>query len=264
RLREAANKDGLEVCYMENPNLRTGVCGVLITDHNRSLCTDLLAANTYDVCHVKQPENWAHIEKAKYYYVTGYFYTVSPETIELVAKHALEHKKTFTANLSAPFVPVAYTDALRRTIPYIDILFGNETEALAFAQAFDLGTTNLEKIAHAAANMPKHDSSRPRIVVFTHGNNPTIVAIQGEDVLKEYPVTYIPNEEIADTNGAGDAFVAGFLSQLLLERPLTDCIEAGNWLAGKVIREVGPTYPAGKLEFVPSQSIAPVLKKIDV
>lgn len=30
--------------------------------------------------------------------------------------------------------------------------------------------------------------------------------------LSEYPVCKIPKEQIVDTNGAGDAFVGGFLS----------------------------------------------------
>lgn len=32
--------------------------------------------------------------------------------------------------------------------------------------------------------------------------------------LTEYPVPKVPEELIVDTNGAGDAFVGGFLSQL--------------------------------------------------
>jgi hypothetical protein len=36
----------------------------------------------------------------------------------------------------------------------------------------------------------------------------------------EFPVNAIPAEEIVDTNGAGDAFVGGFMSQLVQEKPI--------------------------------------------
>jgi adenosine kinase len=34
-----------------------------------------------------------------------------------------------------------------------------------------------------------------------------------EGELKEFPVPLVPRERIVDTNGAGDAFVGGFLAQ---------------------------------------------------
>ncbi|KAJ1918308.1 adenosine kinase [Mycoemilia scoparia] len=262
RLKDAATRDGLRVQYMETPDVKTGVCAVCVTGHKRSLCTDLLAANTYDVSHVKQAENWKIIEDAKFYYVTGYFFTVSPETIETVAKHSLEAKKTFIINLSAPFVPEFYTENVRKTIPYVDILFGNESEAKAFSKSFGFETDNIEKIAHLIAHMPKHDTSRPRVVIITQGADSTIVATQNSDDIQTFPTNPIPSEEIADTNGAGDAFSAGFLSQFVLGRSFVDSIEAGNWLAGKVIREVGPTYPEQDLVFEPTGKLTPSVKSI--
>ena len=35
-------------------------------------------------------------------------------------------------------------------------------------------------------------------------------------------------EEITDLNGAGDAFLGGFLSQFMKGAPLGDCCKAGN------------------------------------
>lgn len=57
----------------------------------------------------------------------GFFLTVSPESILTVAKHAAENNKTFMMNLSAPFIPQFFTERLLSVLPYIDILFGNET-----------------------------------------------------------------------------------------------------------------------------------------
>ncbi len=62
-----------------------------------------------------------------YTVLQGFFLTVSPESILTVAKHAAENNKTFMMNLSAPFIPQFFTDRLLSVLPYIDILFGNET-----------------------------------------------------------------------------------------------------------------------------------------
>jgi adenosine kinase len=41
-------------------------------------------------------------------------------------------------SLSAPFIPVAFKDALDQTEPYWDYVFGNESEARAWAQSHNL------------------------------------------------------------------------------------------------------------------------------
>jgi len=50
------------------------------------------------------------------------------------------------------------------------------------------------------------------VVVITQGSSDTIVAVQG--VVRSFTVEKIPNHLLVDTNGAGDAFVGGFIAQL--------------------------------------------------
>ena len=51
-------------------------------------------------------------------------------------------------------------------------------------------------------------------MVITQGSDPVIAVEHGK--LHSFPVAAIPKEEIVDTNGAGDAFVGGFLAQQVL------------------------------------------------
>lgn len=44
------------------------------------------------------------MEQAEIYYMAGFFLTVCPPAIQLVAKHAAEKNKLFCMNLSAPFL----------------------------------------------------------------------------------------------------------------------------------------------------------------
>jgi adenosine kinase len=43
-----------------------------------------------------------------------------------IAKHSLDNKKTFSINLSAPFLSEFYKDRITAALPYVDLLFGNE------------------------------------------------------------------------------------------------------------------------------------------
>jgi adenosine kinase len=87
----------------------------------------------------------------------------------------------------------------------------------------------------------KASGTRGRIVVFTQGSTSTIVAVNG--VVTEYPVEALSRELLVDTNGAGDAFVGGFLSQLVLEKPMTECVRAGHFAARTIIQRSGCTFP---------------------
>ncbi|XDV50298.1 hypothetical protein PO909_019375, partial [Leuciscus waleckii] len=60
----------------------------------------------------------------------GFFLTVSLESILKVAKQASENNKIFCLNLSAPFICEFFKEALMKVMPYVDILFGNETVSI--------------------------------------------------------------------------------------------------------------------------------------
>jgi adenosine kinase len=41
----------------------------------------------------------------------------------------------------------------------------------------------------------------------------------------------------------GDAFVGGFLAQLVQEKPIEECVRAGCYAANVIIQRSGCTYP---------------------
>ena len=57
-------------------------------------------------------------------------------------------------------------------LPFTDIVFGNETEAAAYAESFELNTTDIGEIAMKIAQLPKENGSRSRLVVITQGSDP--------------------------------------------------------------------------------------------
>jgi len=247
KLRAACKKDGVNAQYMEDPSTPTGCCACLILDKERSLCTNLAAANNYKVDHVKKPENWKIVEDAKIVYSAGFFITVSPESIEAVSSHTQKSGATYCLNLSAPFIVQVppFRACLEKTLPNCDYLFGNETEARAYAEAVGWESDNVEFIAMRLSLIPMNDKggkSCKRTVVFTQGAEPTVVAIGGH--VTKHPVIKMDSSKIVDTNGAGDAFVGGFLAALSKGKEIAECCKAGNHSASIVIQHSGCTYPA--------------------
>ncbi|XP_036396118.1 adenosine kinase-like isoform X4 [Megalops cyprinoides] len=241
-LKQKAEEAHVDARYYEQSEEPTGTCAACITGDNRSLVANLAAANCYNKeKHLDLDANWELVEKAKVYYIAGFFLTVSPESILKVARHASENNKVFGLNLSAPFISQFFKEPMMKVMPYVDILFGNETEAATFAREQGFETEDIKEIAKKAQSLPKVNKKRQRIVVFTQGENETVATI-GDKVMT-FPVLDIDQKDIVDTNGAGDAFVGGFLSELVQERRLEQCIHAGHYAANVIIRRVGCTFP---------------------
>merc|ERR1712045_927929 len=109
---------------------------------------------------------------------------------------------------------------------------------MGFGKKFEFGT-DLKEIALRCAAMPKVNSARPRTVVFTQGSKSTLVACNG--AVTEYAVNPLSKDLLVDTNGAGDAFVGGFLAELTQGKGVKDAVEAGHWSARYIIQQPGTT-----------------------
>jgi adenosine kinase len=240
-LRRAVADAGLRVEYRVDENLPTGRCAAVITGHERSLCTDLAAANAYGLDHLKREDVWKLVEGAEAFYVGGFHFTVCPPAIMELAKEAASKNKIFALSLSAPFIPQFFKEPVDASSPYWDYVIGNETEALAYAESHALGTTDLREIAKHLANLPKENSQRKRVAIVTQGTDPTLVATQGDEEVQVFPVLQIEQDKICDTNGAGDAFAGGFLAGVMRGETLDKCVAMGQWLAKLSIQELGPS-----------------------
>uniref|UniRef100_A0A3P8VLW9 Adenosine kinase n=1 Tax=Cynoglossus semilaevis TaxID=244447 RepID=A0A3P8VLW9_CYNSE len=212
-LKQKAEEAHIQARYYEQGEEPTGTCAACLTGTNRSLVANLAAANCYKKDkHLDLEENWELVEKANVYYIAGFFLTVSVESILKVAKHASENNKLFCLNLSAPFICQFFKDNLMKVLPYVDVLFGNETEASAFGKEQDWDTKDVKEIAKKAQALTKENTKRPRIVVFTQGSEDTVMA-------------------------------TGFLSQLVQDKPVERCVEAAHYAGSVIIKQAGCTFP---------------------
>ena len=81
-----------------------------------------------------------------------------------------------------------------------------------------------------------------RLAVVTCGAQGAVCATQSDTW--DFPLpSALTDQETVDTTGAGDAFLAGFLSQLLSGRPLAQCVLTGHRTARLVIGQIGCRLP---------------------
>ncbi|KAJ1462328.1 Ribokinase-like protein [Pelagophyceae sp. CCMP2097] len=242
KLKECAEAGGVSVSYQVDSSTPTGVCAVLVDPSaDRALITRLDAANNFKKAHLETVEVTAMLTSAQIVYSAGFFLTSGGvECTTFLGEHCAANNKRFCLNISAPFIAQFFGDQLTATMPFVDILFANETEAAALGEARGWGT-DVAQVALKVATMPKHSGARARTVVFTQGADATIVAVDG--VVTKYAVPVLSKKMIVDTNGAGDAFVGGFLAKLSQGNAVEECCKAGHFAARAVIQRSGCTVP---------------------
>ena len=241
-LKSKAEEAGVTVRYCVSELAPTGRCGSVVTGENRSLVAHLGAADFFQHQWMEEPEQWKYVEMAQYIYIGGFVFPVCHGGIFDLARHTCASDKTLIMNLSAQFLCKYFADRRHNIMQYVDILFGNEREAAEFCHLSGLATDDLCDMAAATSLLPRADDSRrPRTVVFTQGAQPTVIAHNGQVSVHEVPP--VPHDVIRDTNGCGDAFVGGFLSQLVQGKSIDECVRCGNYAARYVIQQWGCTLP---------------------
>lgn len=189
-----------------------------------------------------------HLAKdAKILYTTGFFITSNFEALMLAAQFANENKKPFAINLSAVFLVEGHKTEFLEMVKYADFVFGNEDETRAWGKAHSYPTESLLEITALIAKLDKIDPSRPRYVITTQGKDPVLMSkhdfASNETISKEFKVDLISSSKIVDLNGAGDAFVGGFLAQFALGKDIEECIRAGQWMSSYIIQVSGTNFP---------------------
>lgn len=242
KLEEVAEEGGVKVVYQRHQKETTGTCAALLTGHDRSLVTSLGAAIKFSHEFLSDPKNWKVVEKAEVIYVGGFVFDVSVKSIEMLSRHAAEKGKTLVMNLSAPFLIKYFADKKINILQYIDVLFGNQDEARELAKALKLGSQDVKVIARKIMDLPKANGNRKRSVVFTGGREATIVGWEGGEPF-ENNFDPVAKEKIVDTNACGDAFVGGFLAQLVRKKDVAVCLKCANYAASVIIQHNGCSFP---------------------
>jgi sugar/nucleoside kinase (ribokinase family) len=172
-------------------------------DGERTMCTFLGASVEFTPDDVDA----AVIEAAKIVYLEGYLFD-APAARRAFAKTAglaRASGRMVAITLSDGFVVDRHRDGLLAFLEtQVDLVFANDTEAMALFETSDFDT--------ALAGL----RAKVKIAAVTRSAQGSVIAA-GADT---FAVSAFPVEKVVDTTGAGDQYAAGFMFGLAKGRPL--------------------------------------------
>ena len=229
-------------------NQTTGLCIVICCNRDRAHITDLGGSNLISDEFVER--NWNKFKDVKLIYTELYIVKTKRDICFKIADLGLRDEAIYGFSLPSKFFLKDFKNDISKLCEYADIIFANEFEASLFCELMKINTNGSIKdlACQFCKNIPKKNKNKKRIVIVTAGPNPA--AICQYDFKEEkvtfsdvFPVANVPSENIIDTNGAGDAFAGGFLSQFVKGKKLDECMKAGHWGASVIIQKRGCDIP---------------------
>lgn len=243
-VKEILKKAGVKACLQEL-EIRTGTCVCLTHGSERSLVANIGAALK---CEMEYVHKSIEQLSTDYYYIEGFFI---PEKMDICrylhGKFSQSPNTVFVTNLNAPYIVKNFQKDITWMVDKADIIFGNrdEFEELATINGFE------NMLGYLSELISKYTKShRLKIIVITDGASPVILYEGNKNGLESttVDVPQVHSDDIIDTTGAGDSFVAGFLMAHMRGDDVKKCIEFGCKISAAVIKTIGCNLPKG-IEF---------------
>lgn len=210
----------------------TGTCVSVITpDAERTMRTCLAVSSHLAARHVSADK----VAAAEWLFVEGYVFA-NPSTGQYAIREGLKAARAAGTKValtcSDAFIPQVFGDVFREALAQSDLLFCNATEATAVAG----GRTAEAAFANLKAVVPN--------AVVTDGPNGAFVRYHGSEC-------HVPAFACrpVDVTGAGDMFAGAFLYGITHGVPAEKAARAANFLAAKVITQIGARLHHGAKRF---------------
>lgn len=201
----------------------TGRCMIIVhPDAQRTMNTYLGASSWF----CPQDVDAELVRSAKVTFLEGYLFDqpASKEAYWAATEIAHDADRKVALTLSDLFCVERHRDDWASLVrERVDILFANESEAMALWQCDDVET---------AVERARQDVEVAAITLGPEGS----VVVAGDET---HQVAAHPVEKLIDTTGAGDLYAAGFLYGLTHDRPLPECGRLGSIAASAVLGHVG-------------------------
>ena len=213
-----------------NESTGTSLC-VITPDAERTMRTCLAVSSHLSARHVEE----RRIKNSEWLFIEGYVFA-NPDTGQTAVREAIRlakrHGTKIAITCSDAFVPQIFGDTLREALQAADLLFCNEAEACALADA---------KTAEDAFR--KMNGTIPSLVVT---NGPHGAYIRHDGVETHVPA--FPTEP-KDLTGAGDMFAGAFLYGITHGISPQNSALGATYLSHKVISQVGARLHHGTRQY---------------
>ncbi|MEU9913975.1 carbohydrate kinase family protein [Streptomyces sp. NPDC051001] len=181
----------------------------------------LLGANiTYGLDDVP----WAAVAEATHLHLGGPE-LIGADVAARILAHAKEHDVVTSVDLLAPG-ELGTFDQIEPLLPYVDYLLPNDDQILGFSGEGDL-VTGAKKLVAAGAGL---------VAVTRGGDGALLVTAEGTEAVPAFEI------DVVDTTGCGDAFSAGFLRGISLDRTPREAAILGSAAAALVAQGLGSDH----------------------
>lgn len=217
---------GVDVTRFKRGTVANARCLALVTpDAQRTMRTCLGAAMTLSPKEIT-PDDFRAVRHA---HIEGYL-VFNEELCDAVLNSARAAGCTISLDLSSFEVVNAKRDWMVRQLGSgIDVVFANEDEIRAL---YPDHKGDYEELARELA-------SHGVIAAVKMGRDGAWIA-KGQEVHRIAPIAVA---DVVDTNGAGDAWAAGFLYGYIRSLPLDECGALASIMGSETVRHVGPLIP---------------------
>lgn len=199
------------VCsYLIETSVDVTGCSVVIVheDKDRTQCALPCASNLLTCEDISDQ----HLKNTYSVIMEGYMLNRLPDLVAGTIRRAHAHGVKVYFTLSDVHCVLNKKELITTLLPEIDVLFGNEYEF----NALDLNPCLLKKTT----------------AVKTCAGKGVFVLTQNKKF--HFPVSFV--DKIVNTNGAGDAFAAGFLTAFHKKESFEKCVCYGHEVAASVLR----------------------------
>ena len=208
----------------------TSVC-IVTPDAERTMRTCLAVAGHLAARHVDEER----VKNSEWLFLEGYVFA-NPATGQTAIQEALrlakKHGTRIAVTCSDAFVPQVFGEPLNAALQQAELVFCNESEACALTGA----TTAVDAFEKLKVMVPS--------AVVTNGPHGAHIRHAGV----EAHVPAVPSEP-KDLTGAGDMFAGAFLYGITHGVAPANAARAANFLAHKVITQVGARLHQGTPQF---------------
>jgi len=203
--------------YVSDLNGKSGRCYILVTpDGERTMVTDIGVAGSFRI-------PFDIFNEYRIFHTSAYELRSNKTATLEAMKHARKNKLIVSFDMADPFIIEKIKKDIQEALNYTDMLFGNEQEVKALT---DLSP---EQAIGELADLCG-------IAVIKKGAEGSLIKSKNDKMIdiKGYLA-----KNFVNTNGAGDAYAAGFLNYFLNKNDLTACGMYGSLVAAQVCEREG-------------------------
>ena len=226
---------------LEQIDMGTSRCAVGICNNkDRYFLSEILASKYLSSNFIQN--HWNDIISHDALLIEGYFIKENFGLCSDICDAFINQGKYIILTLSDPLMIESYRENIIKIANKADMVVGslNAAKKLVEENNNHINIDLLFKKIYALLN------DKNRILIITAGNHGVFCSKYDQVTKTEDHFQTFPNQinirDIVDFNGAGDAFLGGFISQQMQNKTFEECCHLGNKAAAVVIKNIGCNF----------------------